>query len=212
MHKIKSFSLGMLAYTLSKIIFLSLRIRVKQHPNYDKKCPYLFAFWHGKQFLPVMQLVKHTTPKIALVSPSKDGDILSWWLKLLNYDVLRGSARDKNIQCTIQMLRKLKQGYSLGFGVDGPIGPIHIAKPGMGFLAQKSALLIVPLGSYLQRKWTFNKAWDKYQLPMPFSKVFYYIGEPIKVPLSLKPEEFSSQLTNTLIEAEQKAKALSCKN
>lgn len=199
---------GTLAYILAKLLRYSLRLTIHTSPNYNHATPYLFAFWHGKQFLPVLQLLAHATPKIALVSPSKDGDILSVWLTKLGYEVIRGSARSDNIAATKVMLRSLKRGYSLGFGVDGPTGPIYRVKPGMTFLAQHSGLAIVPLGSAYSRKWIFQKAWDKYQLPKLFAKAAYYIGDPIVVTKSDNLDIMNEQLNAAINFADQQAQQL----
>ncbi|MFX5622524.1 DUF374 domain-containing protein, partial [Acinetobacter baumannii] len=87
------------------------------------------------------------------ISPSKDGDLLTVWLKKLGYEVIRGSSRHQNISALAGMIRKLKKGYSLGFGIDGPIGPIYKVKPGMTHMAQKLGIPIVPVGSAFSQKW-----------------------------------------------------------
>ena len=200
--------IGSIAYLITKLLAKTLRVKVYSSQEYNNTTPYLFAFWHGKQLLPVMQLVYHKTPNVALVSPSADGNILATWLEKLGYIVLRGSSRDNNIRSLVAMIKKLQQGCSLGFGVDGPIGPIYQAKPGMTYLARKSRLAIVPLGSAFEKKWVLEKAWDKYQIPQPFTRAVYYIGEPIFVPANADLEEYNRLLENKLMEAEIKANEL----
>lgn len=200
--------LGNCAFYYCKILQATLRLQVTAHPNYNNKQPYLFAFWHGKQLLPIQQLVKHLTPNVALVSPSRDGEILATWLTKLGYDVIRGSSRDGNVRGTVAMLQKLKQGCSVGFGVDGPIGPIYQVKPGITYMAQKSKVAIIPLGSAFAKKWTLHKAWDKYEIPQPFSKASYYIGEPFLVTDDMDLTEANTTLEQLLQNAEAKAQEL----
>ena len=199
---------GRLAFWLANIFKITWHIKVVAHSNYCNNKPYLFAFWHGKQLLPVLQLVHHKTPKTALVSPSRDGNLLQFWLKKLGYDIIRGSSRDGNVRSTVRMLSKLRDGYSVGFGVDGPIGPIYQVKPGIIYMAQKCNIPIVPLGSAFSNKWILNKAWDKYQIPKLFSKVGYYIGEPIVFEQGNDLEQASVKLGDLLHEAENKAAEL----
>lgn len=176
--RLKSRILGHLAYALTTMLAKTLRISIVKHPHYTPTKPYLFAFWHGRQLLPVLSLVKHQTRRAVLVSPSRDGDLLSVWLMHLGYEVVRGSSRDRNVESLIGMIRKLKAGCSLGFGVDGPIGPMHQVKPGMTHLAQKFGIPIIPVGSAFSASFIFEKAWDKYAIPKPFSKAILYLGEP----------------------------------
>jgi lysophospholipid acyltransferase (LPLAT)-like uncharacterized protein len=199
---------GYLAYLITRLLAKTIRLKVYSSDKYSNTMPYLFAFWHGKQLLPVMQLVYHKTPNVALVSPSRDGNILSTWLEKLGYTVLRGSSRDNNVRSLVAMVKKLQQGCSLGFGIDGPIGPIYQVKPGMTYLARKTNMAIVPLGSAFAKKWILEKAWDKYQIPKPFTRAVYYIGEPIFVPQDADLEVYNKLLENKLMEAEGKAEEL----
>jgi lysophospholipid acyltransferase (LPLAT)-like uncharacterized protein len=114
-----------------------------------------------------------------LVSPSKDGDLLEGWLQKLGYVVVRGSSRTKNVAGTKKLIRTINSGVCMGWGIDGPIGPIYKVKPGMTYLAQKLKVAIVPVGCALSKKWVFEKAWDRFEIPKPFSKTVFVIGEPI---------------------------------
>jgi lysophospholipid acyltransferase (LPLAT)-like uncharacterized protein len=199
---------GRVAFWLANILRLTWKVQIQAHPNYRQDQPYLFAFWHGKQLLPVLQLVQHKTPNVALVSPSRDGNLLEFWLRKLKYVVVRGSSRDSNVRSTIQLLQKLREGCSVGFGVDGPIGPMYQVKPGITYMAQKCNIPIVPLGSAFDRKWVFNKAWDHYQIPKPFARVGYYIGEPIIIDANTNLEKANIELGYLLHQAEYKAAEL----
>ena len=199
---------GTAAFLVSKALHATLRITTAAHPSYNNKQPYLFAFWHGKQFLPVLQLVQHKTPKVGLVSPSRDGALLEVWLKNLHYDIIRGSSRDGNIRSTVAMIQKLKAGFSVGFGVDGPIGPIYKIKPGILYMAQKCNVPIVPLGSAFSSKWVLEKAWDRYQIPKPCARAGYYIGEPFVVTPDMDQEQARLDLEVLLQQAEATAAEL----
>ena len=200
--------IGNIACYCAKLLQVTIRLQVSAHPSYADNKPYLFAFWHGKQLLPVLRLVHHHTPKAALASPSRDGEILATWLAKLGYAVIRGSSRDSNVRSLAAMLKKLRQGFSVGFGVDGPIGPIYKVKPGITYMAQKCQVPIVPLGSAFARKWVLQKAWDKYQIPQPFTKASYYIGEPFVVTDDMDLDQANATLEQLLHHAEQKAQQL----
>ena len=187
--------LGLLAYYISQLLKLTLQVKVVHNNNYNSNLQYLFAFWHGKQFLPTLELVSHKTKCAALVSPSRDGDMLSIWLEKLGYIVLRGSSRDNNIKSLRQMLFILRQGVSLGFGVDGPIGPVFKIKPGIVYMAQKLNISIIPVGSYFSAKKIFYKAWDKYEIPRLFSRAVLYLGDPICI-----SKDYDLELANIILE------------
>lgn len=172
---------GLLAYYLTCLLHSTLRVEVKHHSDYDAKKQYLGAFWHGKQFLPVFDMAQHQTKRAVLISSSKDGDILAAWLEKIGYTIIRGSSRHNNLRALAQMIRALKKGYTIGYGIDGPIGPIYTVKPGMTHMAKKLGLEIIPIGSAFSRKWVVSKAWDRYEIPKPFAKAVLYIGKPMVI-------------------------------
>ncbi len=201
----KAFLLAHLACGLSYCLQKTLDIRFSADPHYERKKPYFFAFWHGKQWLPVLQLMQHQSKRAVLVSPSRDGDILALWLKRLGYETIRGSSRRDNQQALRGMMRKIKAGYSIGFGIDGPMGPIYRVKPGMTYLAQKFQIPIIPVGAAFARKWVLEKAWDRYEIPKPFSKAAFYLGAPMQVGVDADLTEANQQLENAIHQAESMA-------
>ncbi len=204
----KSRILGYFAYYITLLLRLTVRVVICKHSEYNPKTQYLFAFWHGKQLLPVLELQNHDTPRAVLVSPSRDGDILTVWLKNLGYEIVRGSSRKQNIRGLAGMIRKLRKGYSLGFGIDGPIGPIYKVKPGMTHMAQKLQVPIIPVGSAFSRSWVFEKAWDKYEIPKPFSKAVFYLGKPFIIEKEAELAISNDMLEGLIIQAEITAKTL----
>lgn len=200
--------LGFIAYYLTSLLHKTLSVTVECHPDFDTQKQYLGAFWHGKQLMPVLKMSHYLKKGAVLVSSSRDGDILATWLSQLGYTVIRGSSRHNNIRALAQMIRALKEGYSLGFGVDGPIGPIYKVKPGMTHMAQKCGVEIIPMGSAFSRKWIVTKAWDRYEIPKPFAKVAFYIGKPVFVDKEAELEHYNLLLEERIQEAEAHAASL----
>ena len=62
-----------------------------------------------------------------------------------------------------------KQLFVIG---DGSRGPAKQLQPGIRYLAKKSNLPIIFFDCQVQHKITFHKTWDKFQLPLPFTKIF----------------------------------------
>lgn len=191
--------IGTGAYILFKLIALTLRVKVERHSAVDAKNAYLFAFWHGNQLLPSLVMPGlHQSAMYALVSSSRDGAMLANYLQKCGFGIIRGSSRNNNTAALMQLREKFRDGASVGVGVDGPIGPLYSVKPGIVFLAQKYGATIIPLGSAYSRNWTFTKAWDKFELPKPFARAIFVMGEPYMVASGMSVEEASAELAQRI--------------
>lgn len=200
--------LGLAAYYVIRLLHMTLRVTVVKDPDYDPHQQYLCGFWHGKQLLPLFELKAHKTPLAALTSSSRDGDILAAFLEKMGYIVIRGSSRRNNVKALAEMVRELKKGVSIGFAIDGPIGPIHKVKPGMTHMAQRLGIDMIPLGIAFKHKWVLKKAWDQFEIPIPFTKSVIYAGKPISVDKESNLEEYNLLLEKRIQEAEAYAASL----
>jgi lysophospholipid acyltransferase (LPLAT)-like uncharacterized protein len=65
---------------------------------------------------------------------------------------------------------------------------LYECKPGVIGLASLSGAPIIPMHFGVSRKWVF-RSWDRMELPKPFSKVIFEVGDPIFVPRELGDSE-----------------------
>lgn len=89
------------------------------------------------------------------------------------------------------MRRKLEQGHSVAFTIDGPRGPRYVAKPGPVLLAKKTGVPICCLYIHVERAWVLN-SWDRLMVPKPFSRAVFYASSPISVPANADDEQMDS--------------------
>lgn len=199
-------TIGQAVYILSRGLAATMRIQISRHVDIDIKQPYLFAIWHGKQFLPTLVIrEQHFTPQCVMVSPSRDGSILATYLSKSGYEIIRGSSRSNNVAALMRLNKKLTDGFSIGFAIDGPIGPIHVVKPGIIYLSQKYKIPIIPVGCAFNKYWIFSKAWDKFELPKPFAKASLVLGAPYLVEQNVSIEQGCLELKNLLHAADEAA-------
>jgi lysophospholipid acyltransferase (LPLAT)-like uncharacterized protein len=158
---------------------------------------YILAFWHGTMLLP---WYLHGKPKCAaLISKSKDGDLLAKILKHWNYNVVRGSSSTGGDIALAIMIDFAKNNYSVTITPDGPKGPAHKFKAGAVITAKKSKVPLILAGvGYQKRKVLSN--WDKSEVPYFFSKAKIIYPEPIFIEANLSYEDTS----NIIIECEDK--------
>jgi hypothetical protein len=72
-------------------------------------------------------------------------------------------------------------GYNLVITPDGPRGPCYEVEEGALLLAQLTGLPIVPYTCNLG--WKIRvKSWDRFQIPLPFSRCEVVFEKPIRVP------------------------------
>ena len=165
---------------------------------------FIYAFWHAKQAM--FTYTHRGQPVAIMVSKSKDGDIIANVMAHSRIRAVRGSSSRAAIQGTLELIDAAKQGYQPGFTPDGPKGPPRKVKSGVIYLAQKTGLPIVPITNAVSRKLIMKRAWDRFEVPLPFSDVRIVHGEPIRVSpgddAEAKARELESALNRITAEAE----------
>jgi lysophospholipid acyltransferase (LPLAT)-like uncharacterized protein len=157
----------------------SLRIQSKgekyiKEVNKEKR-PIVFVFWHGRQFI-FVNYMAHKNICI-MSSTSRDGILQANILKKFGYEIIYGSSAKSPVRALVGSIKKIRMGFNVAFAVDGPTGPIHKVKPGALFLAKKTNGVIIP-GTFFAFPAITLGAWDKYLLPLPFSRAIILFGKP----------------------------------
>lgn len=142
---------------------------------------FVAALWHGELF-PVVGFANRIGGNYAaVVSQSKDGEFAAKLLESFGHKTVRGSSSKGGVKALLQLKRYMDKENRIGvFAVDGPRGPRHKPKDGVIFVAQRAGAKIVPIRAYPKWKKVFG-SWDRFVLPVPFSKCPIYIGEPMTV-------------------------------
>lgn len=136
----------------------------------------IYVTWHGRQFL-LLFYMRHRNIAI-LSSLSEDGEYQSRFLSKFGYKVVRGSSSRGGARALVGLINQMRQGADAAFAVDGPRGPVYEVKEGAVYLAKKMKAYIVPTSCSVKQGWIFNKAWDKYLLPHPFTNGVIIYGKP----------------------------------
>jgi lysophospholipid acyltransferase (LPLAT)-like uncharacterized protein len=137
----------------------------------------VFAFWHGQQM--ALVAARRGRRIAALVSWSRDGELQSGIMRSLGLTVLRGSSSRGGSEGLRRIVRALRQGQDAAFAVDGPRGPRGRAKSGAARAAHLGGALLVPVAGAASRRHVLTKAWDRFELPLPFARVVVVVGEPL---------------------------------
>ena len=180
---LKWWLVGWLGKGLVDLIFKTMRIRVvgleKARAEIESR-RFIFAFWHSR-ILMASYLFKGWGG-VALVSKSKDGEIITQILQRQGQETIRGSTSRHGVRAMAKLIKALKEEIRPGGMVpDGPRGPRFKVQPGIITLAQKTGYPIVPI-SYSAKRLKVFASWDRFILPYPFNKGCLIYGTPISVP------------------------------
>ena len=198
---------GLLVYYIIMLIKLTLKIEIIGKENMEEDKPYVLALWHNKVVATVLAL-GFIKKRAGLASPSADGELISVPLEKLGYKMIRGSSGKNSVKGLVQLIKAVKEGYTIGTPLDGPKGPRFEAKQGMMYVAQKSGRPMVFMGAAYSKKWVLSKTWDKCQIPKPFSKVICVISEPFYLEKSIPVEDYKEIVEKKLNDINEVAENL----
>lgn len=198
---------GLLVYYIIMLIKLTLKIEIIGKENMSEEKPYVLALWHSKVVATVLAL-GFIKKRAGLASPSADGELISVPLEKLGYKMIRGSSGKDSVKGLVQLIKAVKEGYTIGTPLDGPKGPRFEAKQGMMYVAQKSGRPMVFMGAAYSKKWVLSKTWDKCQIPKPFSKVVCVISEPFYLEKSIPVEDYKEIVEKKLNDINEVAENL----
>ena len=155
---------------------------------------YIGALWHNRLliFPFVLRRFLRNRRGAALISASRDGDLLADAIKRFGFDVVRGSSSRLGASAILQLTDVLASGRDVVITPDGPRGPAYELGPGIIFLAQKSGAPVVPMNMEYSSCWRL-KSWDRFILPRPFAKIRVIVGQSYHVRSANTPDEFDAE-------------------
>jgi lysophospholipid acyltransferase (LPLAT)-like uncharacterized protein len=159
----------------------------------ERKHPVIFSIWHNRLGLCMIifrDLVGPHSPSrrlAAIVSASGDGGLVARILEHFSVQPVRGSSSRRGPQALLELTSWAERGYDLAITPDGPRGPCYVVQDGVTSLSQLTGLPIVPVGYHLQWKLRL-KSWDRFQIPLPFSRWTVIFGKPFVVPRDASDE------------------------
>ena len=194
--------LSLLGYGFIRLMHATLRVRHVRAENLDNAPRYIIAFWHEGILLALLS--RWRKPTTAIISRSKDGEIVAGVLHLFGAETARGSSNKGGEVALREVLRDVRAGKNIAVTPDGPKGPRRVVKEGIVYIAQVSGLPVVPF-YFTARKKKRLRSWDGQILPRPFSKALYLYGPPIQVPRDGEVEEWRLKIEQAMNEMAEEA-------
>lgn len=156
---------------------------------------YIYSIWHNQQ---LFLLYPYRGQKVcALISQSKDGEYIARVLPYFKMLAVRGSSTRGGARALIKLMQATKEGYHPMLTPDGPRGPIYKVQHGILYLAQKTGLPIIPVGTALSHKVKAG-SWDKMRVPLPFGKTALVYGKALYITQNTDFEAAAAELKQEL--------------
>jgi lysophospholipid acyltransferase (LPLAT)-like uncharacterized protein len=184
-------------YLLVRLIAVTLRYRFDDRSGFLGKspaAPVIYATWHNRLALSLIAYYRFGHPRnptaglAGMVSASRDGGLLAAILECFQVQPVRGSTSRRGRQALLELTTWAERGYDLAITPDGPRGPCYQVQDGVTSLAQLTGLPILPFSYHLGWKLRL-KNWDRFQIPLPFSRCEMIIEQPIRVPREASDQE-----------------------
>jgi lysophospholipid acyltransferase (LPLAT)-like uncharacterized protein len=210
-HKPKWYqrAIAWLIFAMVRTVSATLRYRRDDRSDYIKvptNGPAIYCVWHNRlalcmpAYFDYVKKNNRTPGMAAMVSASKDGAFLTGILECFNVQPVRGSSSRRGPQALLELTTWAERGYDLAITPDGPRGPVYVVQEGVMSLAQLTGLPIVPVSYSVN--WKIRvKSWDRFQIPLPFSRCEMIYEQPIFVPreaTDAEREQLRQQLETAL--------------
>ena len=192
-------------YSVIRTLGPTLRYEVLgwQHAErvYAAKKQCIWAFWH-RVIIPVVWWYRNHGV-VVMNTTAFDGQWTRKVIEWLGYGTAQGSSSRGGLRGLAVMARRLEEGVDCAFTIDGPRGPRYVAKPGPVMLARKSGCPIMVFHIGVERGKTFEKTWDHFLMPRPFSRTLMLFAPPIYVPKDADAEMMETKQTEMQRELER---------
>jgi lysophospholipid acyltransferase (LPLAT)-like uncharacterized protein len=205
-----SFTLGqrIVLFLVSWIGFLAIRligptlrwkVEIEEGgPDSERVHPSIKVFWHRCVFPATWWYRKRGIA--VMTSSSFDGEYIARIIEKFGFSAVRGSSTRGAVRALLGMHKVIEQDHSVAFTIDGPRGPVYVAKPGPVLLARNTGVPIYCFHIAIEKAWTFN-SWDRFMVPKPFSRALLRVGRLIHVPRDLSGDalqQYHTEMQATL--------------
>jgi lysophospholipid acyltransferase (LPLAT)-like uncharacterized protein len=193
-QQIKTFLIKKTARLLINLIIKTCQLKITGAEKLSKLrgqgIPIIYAYWHRHIFVTIYRF-KNTGAR-PLISLSKDGELVAQIAEEFGMKPVRGSSSKGGARAFVEMVNTIKHDHAeVLITADGPKGPLREIKDGTIRLAQKTGAIIIPIAWHATRVKIFEKTWDQFKIPRPFSRITYAYGTPFPIPTDTKPEDYA---------------------
>ncbi len=184
-------------YHFLRIYGRTFRLRIENEARWQQLIeagtPVLLCTWHQQFFSAIRHFKRYAKYQPALmISRSRDGAIIAAVAGQSGWKAVRGSSSRGGKPALRSMIRHLECSKLAAHILDGPTGPMGVVKAGAIRLAHVAQATIVPFS--ISARWAlYFNSWDRFMLPLPFSRVTLRFSDPVWFAPTNDPEDFERQ-------------------
>lgn len=174
---------------VAKCILATCRYVVRGKHHYTEAAaagPVLIAIFHESALFAPYHF-RHTNFH-GMTSQSFDGELAARLLRHFGIGAVRGSSTRGGSEALKNIAIAMQHVGTVGFTIDGPKGPWRTAKPGMSVLAARTGRPVAPMAFAATRAKRL-RTWDRFPIPLPFSRIYMLCGPPIPPPATSSAED-----------------------
>lgn len=185
-----------ITFTIYLYLLIVYKTSSKKFIGFEKICgaienkeSIIFAFWHNRLIMMpfIAQKVKKKTKDyefMTLASKHGDGRFVGSLMEKFGLISILGStkhgrksSRGIDYGNMRKIIEGLKKGYSLGITPDGPRGPNQQVNGELINIAKLAKAKIVAVSCSSSNFKIIQKSWDKFKIPLPFSKLCFVVDD-----------------------------------
>ena len=151
----------------------------------------IWAFWH-RIIIPISWWARDMGI-VVMNTTAFDGQWTRKVIEWLGFGTAQGSSSRGGLRGLAVMAKRIEEGRDCAFTIDGPRGPRYVAKPGPVMLARKTGAPIMVFHIGVERGKTFEKTWDHFLMPFPFTRAVVLFSAPIEVPQNADAEAMEAK-------------------
>lgn len=176
-----------LVYYSCKKVFINQDVLDKA---VEEEIPFIISFWHNRLMMTCLSVKRSKNfnkkhKMMVLASKHGDGKFVGTIMGKMGMQPVWGSSNDGRkssrgigIGSFKKIIKNLKKGGSLSLTPDGPRGPNQKINGEIVNIARISGAKILPI-SYSTSRFKKLRTWDKFYIPLPFSKLCFHFDEAL---------------------------------
>lgn len=203
----------------SRLVYRTSRLTIEGWEHVEAALeadrPIIFVNWHGQIHLFYCVYATHFKMDdmlLVIVGDWRQG-LLGYFAAYAGAEPYPVDMRDDSMagaRNLLALIRKFTPGKFSYMSPDGPDGPAHVAKDGTTFIAQRTEALILPVANRARHALHVPR-WDRYTLPIPFTRIYSVIRPAIQASREIPSEQLLETMTRELNLAEERVDAFANK-